>query len=199
MNYLLLGGVFVWLIVLESVVALWVIIERIIYMITVLPSRRKALADFVKLLDSRSASFEIPASLDAFGKAVQALFNDRKLNIPALAPEGDRMVAEVEKGLVTLRIVAQTAPMLGLLGAIAGMINMLMLSASSGQSAGFDGIPTGLWQALICTAAGLVVAIPSYAVVIGFGSTADRFAREINTAIGLIAGAAVDSGIEVIS
>ena len=67
-----------------------------------------------------------------------------------------------------LAAIATVAPLLGLLGTVVGMIGTfqaVVASAAEGSSAvDVSSLAGGIWQALITTAAGLVVAIP---VIIG--------------------------------
>jgi biopolymer transport protein ExbB len=70
-------------------------------------------------------------------------------------------IARLEKRLVALATIAQIAPLIGFLGTVMGMIQMFReiqdkVLPSPGQLAG------GVWVALLTTAAGLAVAVPSY-------------------------------------
>ena len=70
-------------------------------------------------------------------------------------------VAHLERRLPVLATLAQVTPLLGFLGTVFGMIRMFRVIQevqlpSAGQLAG------GVWEALITTAAGLIVAIPAY-------------------------------------
>lgn len=70
-------------------------------------------------------------------------------------------IARLERRLVVLATIAQITPLLGFLGTVFGMITMfkviqLQQLPSPGQLAG------GVWEALLTTAGGLVVAVPTY-------------------------------------
>jgi biopolymer transport protein ExbB len=70
-------------------------------------------------------------------------------------------VTRLERNLPILVTIAQVAPLIGFLGTVWGMIRVFMVieitqATTAGQLAG------GVWQALLTTAGGLVVAIPSY-------------------------------------
>ena len=70
-------------------------------------------------------------------------------------------VTRLERNLPILVTVAQVAPLIGFLGTVTGMIKIFMVIektqlASPGQLAG------GVWEALLTTAGGLIVAIPAY-------------------------------------
>ncbi|QTN33229.1 MotA/TolQ/ExbB proton channel family protein [Akkermansiaceae bacterium] len=75
------------------------------------------------------------------------------------ACELDEM-AWVERRLPFLAILISTAPLLGLLGTVAGML-ITFSGMASGSNAPLDTISTGISRALVTTQAGLVIAIPA--------------------------------------
>ena len=80
----------------------------------------------------------------------------------------------VERRLLSLKILSGTAPLIGLLGTVAGMMICISSAADSGSVA--DGIST----ALITTQAGLVAAIPAW--IIAMFATAQTQKLLINLA-----------------
>jgi len=72
---------------------------------------------------------------------------------------GTRKIREIEKGLSWLGLIATITPLLGLTGTVTGMIKAFMVIASS-TSINPSMLAGGIWEALITTAAGLLVAIP---------------------------------------
>jgi biopolymer transport protein ExbB len=73
----------------------------------------------------------------------------------------NQVIHELERYLSILGSIASIAPLLGLLGTVFGMIQVfseIMLAGSNGNTAALAG---GIAQALITTAAGLIVAIPA--------------------------------------
>lgn len=75
------------------------------------------------------------------------------------AYELDEM-AWVERRLPFLAILISTAPLLGLLGTVAGML-ITFSGMAAGTNAPIDTISTGISRALVTTQAGLVIAIPA--------------------------------------
>ena len=71
--------------------------------------------------------------------------------------------AELERGLSGLATIGSTAPFVGLLGTVIGLIKTFSLMQSEGLYAHVADLSTGVWKALICAAAGLAVAIPAHA------------------------------------
>lgn len=72
---------------------------------------------------------------------------------------GSRQVRELEKGLSWLGLIATIAPLLGLTGTVTGMIKAFMVIAESAAVSPAM-LAGGIWEALITTAAGLLIAIP---------------------------------------
>ena len=72
-----------------------------------------------------------------------------------------KQIRKIEFLLPSLEIIAQVSPLLGLLGTVIGMIssfNQLEIGGSLVDPAVLAG---GIWTALLTTAVGLIVAIPS--------------------------------------
>jgi biopolymer transport protein ExbB len=72
-------------------------------------------------------------------------------------------VPRLEEKLNLLATIAQIAPLLGLLGTVLGLIQVFGQIEQAGLYAQVSQLASGIWRALICAAAGLAVAIPTYA------------------------------------
>ena len=81
----------------------------------------------------------------------------------ALEDAGSWEVPRLEQKLNLLATIAQIAPLLGLLGTVLGFMDVFKAVQDSGLNAHVGQLSEGVWKALICTAAGLAVGIPSYA------------------------------------
>src|SRR6185503_3175325 len=83
-------------------------------------------------------------------------------------------IALCERGLIWLATVANIAPLLGFLGTVSGMIHAFeAIAAAEEVSARL--VATGIYEALITTAAGLIVAIPVQTAHNYFVSRIDKF------------------------
>ncbi|MEO1679938.1 MAG: MotA/TolQ/ExbB proton channel family protein [Pseudomonadota bacterium] len=76
---------------------------------------------------------------------------------------GNAEVAAMGRGLRLLDLVGMVAPLLGLLGTVLGMIQSFRSLELAAGSANASILAGGIWQALLTTAAGLLVAIPALA------------------------------------
>jgi biopolymer transport protein ExbB len=81
----------------------------------------------------------------------------------SLEEAGLAEVPRLEEKLNLLATIAQLAPLLGLLGTVLGFIQTFMRMQEAGPYAHVGLLASGVWQALICAAAGLAVAIPAHA------------------------------------
>ncbi|HDH00557.1 MAG TPA: MotA/TolQ/ExbB proton channel family protein [Nitrospirae bacterium] len=70
-----------------------------------------------------------------------------------------KQVRVIERGLSWLGLIATITPLIGLTGTVIGMIKAFMVIAKS-TSVNPSMLASGIWEALITTAAGLLVAIP---------------------------------------
>jgi biopolymer transport protein ExbB len=72
-------------------------------------------------------------------------------------------VPRLEDKLNLLATIAQIAPIMGLLGTVLGFIQVFRTIQAQGLGAQNATLAGGVWEALVCTAFGLAIAIPSYA------------------------------------
>jgi biopolymer transport protein ExbB len=78
--------------------------------------------------------------------------------------EGDEQVQYLEQYLGALIIIIGVEPMLGFLGTIIGLIRAFMAWEQLGSNITVSALASGIYQAMITTAAGLIVAIPYYVI-----------------------------------
>lgn len=72
-------------------------------------------------------------------------------------------IPRLEKNLGGLLTIAQIAPLLGLLGTIIGLVHVFMGMEQHAPLAEIGDLSAGIWQALVTSAVGLCVSIPSFA------------------------------------
>lgn len=110
------------------------------------------------------------------------------LPLPAVEAEttrrGNEEVAAMSTWLRMLDLISMIAPLLGLLGTVLGMIKSFQdLSAAQG-SANASVLAGGIWEALITTAGGLIVAIPAAAAANLLTGRVETAALRIESAVG---------------
>ncbi len=161
------GGPFMWPIVLCSIGAAAIILERL----WTLQEKRVLPRDLTKrvwqLVEANQVNDKVIAALEQnspLGKVLAAgLANrhrPREIMMERLEDAGRHVVHDLERFLNTLGTIASISPLLGLLGTVTGIIK-----AFDALQAGAAGDPRmlsgGIAEALIATAAGLCVAIPA--------------------------------------
>lgn len=89
--------------------------------------------------------------------------------------EAGRRLFATERGFRLLDSIAQVAPLLGLFGTVLGMIQAFQKVQEAGSSVDPSILAGGIWTALMTTAAGLAVAMPTSLILTWFEA---RVARE---------------------
>lgn len=100
----------------------------------------------------------------------------------AMADVGKLEMAHLEHYLPILGAIAQVAPLLGLLGTVTGMIEVFQGIEALGGRISVQDISGGIWKALLTTACGLGVGIPSLLAVHYFNRRVDRLVRGVELA-----------------
>ena len=161
------GGPLMWPIILCSVTAaaitferLWTLQER-----RVLPPEltRKAAA----LLEAGQVTDKVVQALannSPLGRVLAALLEYRNrphaVQVERVEDTGRHVAYDLERYLNTLGTIAGVAPFLGLLGTVSGIIKSFNAIATGGLGDP-QALSGGISEALVCTAAGLGVAIPA--------------------------------------
>lgn len=86
---------------------------------------------------------------------------------------------DLRTGLRALELIATTAPLLGLLGTVLGMIDAFQALQEVGSRADPAALAGGIWEALLTTAAGMAVAIPAGVALVWFESLCDRVQSDL--------------------
>lgn len=120
------------------------------------------------------------------GYAMQALQDG--LRGPLLQDElqrrGNEEVSRMNSLIRLLELIAMVAPLLGLLGTVLGMIQSFQELELAQGAANASVLAGGIWQALLTTAAGLLVAIPAAVAAGLFAARIDAAAQAIESAAG---------------
>ena len=93
--------------------------------------------------------------------------------------EGNRQVQRAERNLNFLLVVIGVEPLLGFLGTILGLIQAFMAWETLGASVTVGALAAGIYQAMITTAAGLIVAIPYFVIYHVFVSKVNTMAQDL--------------------
>ncbi|RKY27558.1 MAG: MotA/TolQ/ExbB proton channel family protein [Candidatus Omnitrophota bacterium] len=185
-DFFLRGGPLMWLILLCSIISITIILERFYYFYqarTKIPnifSRVKSLLkdgkadEALKLCEDTSGPI---AHILAIGIHIRNRSIEEREKI--LVRAGSRIIRRLEKNLRGLAIIGNIAPLLGLLGTVTGMIKAFMKIQELGGRVDASVLAGGIWEALITTAFGLFVAIPTLVAYHYFEGRVDNIASEM--------------------
>ncbi|MEI6458491.1 MAG: MotA/TolQ/ExbB proton channel family protein [Pseudomonadota bacterium] len=155
------GGPIMWPILVLSVVSLTILVERALALqpAKVLPPA------LLGLVQSGQGPTDATAAGDSpLGQVVAAALDnrhrDRALLKEAVEDTGRHVAHELERYLNLLGTIAAVSPLLGLLGTVIGIITAFSAITHSGIGDP-KALSGGIGQALVSTASGLIVAIPS--------------------------------------
>ena len=158
-----------WPLLVLSILALGTILERMWFWTSVLWRERKI---FERVLDAAETNWQVAAEMALEGRRQpigRYLYAPLRLVNPdpevfrlALEAAADDELALMRRGDKLLEAIITISPLLGLLGTVLGLIRSLRsISFSDLGTASVAGVPTGIGEALISTAAGMFVAIVS--------------------------------------
>lgn len=142
----------------------------------------RALRNLIGKGETAAAKLQCTKKDDALsnivGRALDAVGGGEIAIREAIEESGRYEVPRIERYLGTLRTIASVSPLLGLFGTVIGMINVFdrIKNVGLGRVAEFSG---GIAEALITTATGLAIAIPSLVLYNYFVNKSESIILEI--------------------
>ncbi|MFO1475155.1 MAG: MotA/TolQ/ExbB proton channel family protein [Verrucomicrobiota bacterium] len=169
-NFLVEGRYVFWLILFLGAVAIVVFLQRFLHYHRVQINSTEFLNGVRNVL-RRDNVVEAVSICDATPGPVSRLVKTAILSRDhgrdrvreAIEEAGLVEVPRLEEKLSLLATIAQLAPLLGLFGTVLGFIQVFQKLQEAGVQAHLGTLSSGVWQALICSAAGLAVSIPTHA------------------------------------
>jgi biopolymer transport protein ExbB len=200
-TFLQAGGPVIWLILIAGAAAFVVFVERALF------CHRSQInsAEFlngVRNVLKRNNVVEAISICDATPGPVARIVKTAILNRDkgrervreAIEEAGLTEVPQLEERLNMLATIAQIAPLLGLLGTILGFINIFGQISHSDSYANIRELSGGIWEALICAAAGIAVAIPVHAGYNYLVSRINKIVLDMECAAGEIVNIVTENG-----
>ncbi|MFC1668388.1 MotA/TolQ/ExbB proton channel family protein [Chlamydiota bacterium] len=176
------GGPLMYLIVICSILAAAVFIERLIHFHRAKIHTEKfmnGIRNIIKkgnVVEAISICEQTPGPVAFILKEGLIHHESSKDEIKETIEEaGLHEVPRLEKNLVILATVAHITPLLGLLGTVSGMIKAFMKIQEKAGIVNPGDLAQGIWEALITTAGGLAIAIPAYVAYNYLVSRVDGF------------------------
>ena len=182
------GGNFMHGLLFASIIGVVFIIERLFTLFRARVNVRRLMSDIIKTLHSEGVEAAMNVCERTRGPIAAILHSGliRAGRGPdavkeAIETAGSIETSFLERGLVAIATVAQVAPLLGFLGTVSGMISAFAAIAAAEQVSA-KVVASGIEEALITTATGLMIAIPASIGHSFFVSQIDRFVLEMEEA-----------------
>ena len=186
MSYIILsGGVIIWPIILLSIISLAIVLEKLWNLARDIIIPRNLTENLISLVSDDSLSekkIKKMSNDSVLGNIFAHLIREKnkdKASLRLKAEEVGRFeVNRLEQYLSLLGTIATVSPILGLLGTVMGMINIFsnLLESNLGSVSPLAG---GIAEALVTTAAGLFVAIPTLIFYRHFSRTIENYSLEL--------------------
>jgi biopolymer transport protein ExbB len=167
-DFLAKGGILVVPILLCSMVALAIFLERLIHFSRV---RIRGLG-LVKNVAKHVRDGELDQAIELargskspmariLASALEVMDNDRETFETVVVHATGEEVRDLSRYLQALATIGSIAPLLGLLGTVVGMIKAFMVIQQMGGKVNAVVLAGGIWEAMLTTALGLAVALPA--------------------------------------
>jgi biopolymer transport protein ExbB len=186
-----LGGVFMWPLLVFAVATVAIVIERIIYIfyhnLTVASLSRDVTALIQeKKMDEALKLLETQPRKNTAASILLVLLNNARFgeNRMERAAEGESMerIRRLENGFNYLTALSSLSPLTGFLGTVSGMIGAFR-SIAEATDVNAQLVANGIYEALITTVFGLVIAIAALVAYNLLAQRVDTFAADITKSV----------------
>lgn len=170
----------IWLLLISSVIALALIIERSVYLRRNLVLPPALLDEVIHVYRSGQVSAEVIDKLEQnspLGRVLAAGLRNvdapREIMRESIEEAGSGAAHELERFLTTLGTIASLAPLMGLFGTVVGMIEIFGSQTAAGANP--TQLAHGISVALYNTGFGLLIAMPAMVFYRHFRALVDSF------------------------
>ncbi|MEP6809244.1 MAG: MotA/TolQ/ExbB proton channel family protein [Chthoniobacterales bacterium] len=184
------GGIFMWPLLACSIAAVTTIIQRGIAL------RRRYVIPLVieseieRLVPGGSAerlSRIVQHDHSTLGRIVRAALHHlrapRNETVEMVETKARHEVIVLERGLIVLEIITGIAPLLGLIGAVSGLVRVFSALGLSNGTSNTQAIALGIAEALNATVFGLSIAVPTLIAFSYFSKKVEVMSVEIETLV----------------
>jgi biopolymer transport protein ExbB len=171
------AGIFAWPLLLCSVLAVFIIVERLVAL-------RSSRVIPAKYRDS-FLSGQIPSEGDDGSVAGRVLqfYYDAKADAEQLKAYSRLELSRLERGLFVLEVIISAAPLLGLLGTVTGLVRVFSQISPDTGLPDTEAFVEGVALALSTTMFGLAIAIPTLAFNSWIGRRLEAFAAQLEVGV----------------
>ena len=184
------GGVFMWPLLVCSIVAVTTIIVRAFalreknVLPLVIESEMERLVPGASPERLARIVHHDPSSLARIVRvALQHLRWPRSENVEAVQTRARHEMVRLERGLVLLEVITGIAPLIGLIGTVSGLIHVFASLGLSAAAADAKQIARGISEALSCTIFGLGIAVPALVAFVYFSKKVEVMSVEMESLV----------------
>ncbi|OQY40535.1 MAG: flagellar motor protein MotA [Spirochaetaceae bacterium 4572_7] len=167
-SILINGGIILWVIILLFFIAAVIIVERILFFKKIRIDEEKLFSRVKSAIEKKHFD-EALSICDTNESPLSSLMKSginhrdfpKHMQKEILQEKANQEVPALEKHLSSLGTISHISPLLGLLGTVVGNISSFGLLGGSLAVSDPGVLATGISQALVTTAAGLIVSIPA--------------------------------------
>jgi biopolymer transport protein ExbB len=167
-DVLIKGGPILWVILALAIPVLAILVERILYFRRIATDEDKLFARVKGAIEKGhfDEALAICDTVEApIGGLIRAGLENRGLSEAdlkeAVRDAAVRELPQIEHTIQAVNVIANIAPMVGLLGTVSGIINSFNVLGEFGAVSDPSVLAKGISEALLTTAAGIVIAVPA--------------------------------------
>ena len=161
---------------ISSVMALTIIVDRFIYFTKIKSlddSLSQKIVSLIKENEIKTAIALCETSKSPLSNIIIAGLNNSKASKEYMQSQANKELPKLERFIAALSTISTVAPLLGLLGTILGMIQSFAVISTVGSGRS-TALASGIANALLTTATGLIIAIPSVVFYNYFVNTVNK-------------------------
>jgi biopolymer transport protein ExbB len=187
LDFFWMGGIFMWPLLLFSIITTAIVLERIVYLLyhnLRIDDLQKKLGQYIESNDLSGARkfLESLTKRRMGARILLALVNKTELSEyqmeKVVESEARNCVSSLESGFDFLTVLTSLAPLTGFLGTVSGMIGAFK-SISEATEVNAQIVASGIYEALITTVFGLIIAVLATSAHSIFTHIVDTFTQRI--------------------
>jgi len=178
------GGAFMWPLLILSLVAAAILMERFLYF----GARKYRVGKSLKTIQAAGGDAgQIPKTKNPLFMIARAYLDAAPAGKEHLGNMTERSASQLihrhEHGLRLLATIGNVSPLVGLLGTVWGMVQAFSAMAELGDQVQTADLAAGIYTGLLTTVAGLLVAIPAIFAARSFEARIDRLTHDLNETV----------------
>ena len=189
LKLILKGGPIMIILLIMSIISLAIILLKIYqFYKSDIYNSNKVIPIFKLLKDNKIAQAQelLNTIIHPSSEIILSIIDNKRLSNEDRENEvsiiGEKQIRNLEFLLKPLELIANIAPLLGLLGTVIGMITAFSKLENAGSKVDPAILAGGIWEALLTTAFGLIVAIPALGAFYWLDGKVDKVREDMRHA-----------------